>query len=228
MTNLSKVQKDFLKFLINYKSDILKVHLLDVFEDFFIKKYQNLRSKIEPKGIFFYKINGKITDNEEISNYKDDLISTIFLINRCILNGDITSYEYEPIIKKIKTENFLVDIRIELGNDILKSLHSNFILSPFLKDYVNKRFKTEEQRSTLLNFKIAIFASGVSTLVAFIGFFVDYNIAKNIDTTVVFRNNDEFNKLILSNQIDINTENNIIIPEGFYKPKTELKLEIFK
>lgn len=228
MTNLSKIQKDFLKFLINYKSDTLKIQLLDVFEKFFKKKYSNLESKITAKGIYFYKVSGRETDNKDISNYKDDIISILLLIKRCISNEYITSYEYEFILKKYEPENFLLDIKIGTGVEVFESLHSNFILSPFLKDYIKKNFKTNEQIANLLNFGIAIFASFISTIVAFFGFFVDYDIANNISTTVVFKNDKQFEKLISSKQVNVKSENNIIIPESLYKPKTELKLEIFK
>lgn len=239
MQILSRIQKDFLEYILDYKNDSVSKKLWNGLLSFMKERYDVLSIEIYEDKIKFYAKDANF-NLRMVNSLKDDIIQIFILIEELSEKKYIISYESKAIRYR-NSGTFILDIEYN-AKSILEILSSNYSFSPRLKKYIFNNFKTEEQLDKIKDYDIAIenikmtkqigLSSIIlgfgSILLSCIGFYVDYHIANNISTTVVFKNDKQFEKLISSKQVNIKSENNIIIPESLYKPKIELKLEIFK
>lgn len=235
----SKQEKKIIKFILNQKNNrknTIELIFKDIFEDILGVYYKDIGIKISENKFYI------IFDKDELKK-KEQFKERIYELVNLIKKLKETKY---ILFEKSEVSEFQQKFEFSLVQKNIKETKCDFINSKDIKELLNilgcnffigselirmkRRFLwinfllTNDQ----LNFWIAIITTIISILVAIAGFYVDYHIANNISTTVVFKNDEQFEKLISPKQVNVKNENNIIIPENFYKPKTELKLEVFK
>lgn len=239
MQTLSKIQKDFLEYILYYKNDSVSKKLWNGLLSFIKEKYDGLSIEICSNKIKFYSQDENF-DLRKVNSLKDDVIQIFVLIDEIYEKKYIISYEKKRI-RYMNNGKFILDIEYNCEN-LLEVLSSNYSLSPRLKNYISNNFKTEEQLNKIKEYNIAIKNIemtkwiGISSIVlglgsivlSSIGFYIDYDIAKNISSTITFQDDEQFKKIISSKEVIIKNENNIVFSENFYKTKTELSLDIFK
>lgn len=241
MEALSNIQKEFLEYLCNYKEDSLSKQMCQVLFSFFKIQNKDIKILISDGEIAFFS-NNKNIDKIIINDYKNNLIQILFLLEELNEKKYILYYENKKInIGHVCETDFLFEIKYNT-NEVIIQLGSQYSISPLLKKYINNQFKTDsqiERMETIKNIQFTRIISIITLIIAVISIIIgiifnnksikaSYDIATNIPTTINFKEDEQFKKLISSKQISVKNENNIVIPESFYKSKTELKLEIFK
>ena len=229
----SKQEKKIIKFILNQKNNrknTIELIFKDIFEDILGVYYKDIGIKISENKFYI------IFDKDELKK-KEQFKERIYELVNLIKKLKETKY---ILFEKSEVSEFQQKFEFSLVQKNIKETKCDFINSKDIKELLNilgcnffigselirmkRRFLwinfllTNDQ----LNFWIAIITTIISILVAIAGFYVDYHIANNISTTVVFKNDEQFEKLISPKQVNVKNENNY--SREFLQTKNRIKI----
>lgn len=159
MDNISKKEKDFMVFLLDRRKETeeLSLRVKDILFDFL--KLENDKIEIEICEDRIFLENCK-------SQHIDLLLTLLNLLIKLYKKEYIYVYDFqEEKCSNLKdSEGGEVDIIYDC-REILQILNSNYCISEKFREFIKKKYKTNEKKDTELNFKIAIIAILISTFV---------------------------------------------------------------
>ena len=233
MIYFSKLEQEIICIINNFKKDINKIDYTfqDVFQDILLKKYPKVSINISENSINFQIIGCNKLDKEDIE-LETKILELILLIfklqekNLLIFIEIDDNYKNTFKYKFIKTNPSRV-LYLKTKNDykkLLELLYSKVYVTSDLKQIIEDEFTNIE----LKTLKITRTAFLGSIFINLITLGLMTWLAYKVPVTINFEANEQFEKLVSSKKINVTNENSIIIPETLYKPKIELKLEIFR
>lgn len=226
---LTKFQKKIIKKIIKFNPQQIDYSLKILIEEILETFFKGIGIKILTYKIIIYIDNDKCSTEKILSERKKvyEFITLIdFLLKEkyleCVEAPFIENFNYAISEKEISNKNkCIIPIGEKIVNNVYSNLNSYFYISPLLNEF-KRNFYTDLER---INLKYTLIAISSSIFISIVGIITQFYTAKNVDTTVVFREKKDLEKIL--NLKEINIENKIVLYENFYRPKTNLKLRIF-